>query len=137
MGTKLDRLPNREEYKRLRERWDREDAEDIPLKDFDDTLTSGIDDTISHLKIADFTSKTERAQLQVTAFEELRAESKKLREALAEVVQTLNRKASKAALAQFEKSYAAKNDKRIDNLFKLVTFLGVAIGLIVAVVKGH
>lgn len=121
----------------MRARWDLEDVEDIPLKDFDDTLTSGIDDTISHLKIEGFISKAEQSQLQLTALEELRSEIKKLREEHAEVVQTVNRKASKSALALFEKTLGAKNDKRIDNLFKLVTFLGVAIGLIVAVVKGH
>lgn len=137
--TKLDRIPTRHELARLRERWNREDQEDVPLQDFDTTLTSGIDDTISHLKIIGngYASDVEQNNLNLKAFEELRGESKQLREALAGIVTTLNRKASKSALARFEKNFAAKSDKRIDNLFKLVTFLGVVIGAIVALVKGH
>lgn len=138
MGTKLSHLPDRHELKRLRERWDREDADDIPLKDFDTTLTSTIDDTITHLALSVSNSRKshESEKLQLQAAEELKTEIIALRKAHATTVEALNRKASRSLLAAFETKLTARVEKRMDNLFKLVGFLGVAIGVIVAV-KGH
>jgi hypothetical protein len=138
VGTKLRYLPTSAELRRLRERWDREDAQDIPLKDFETTLASGIDDTVRHLKaFTQFAQPTvEQENLKLKALEELTAEIKSLREAHSLTVETLNRKAGKALLRDFEKTLTAKLDKRLDNLFKLVGFLGVAIGVLVAI-KGH
>jgi len=122
------------EMKRLRERWDHEDAQDIPLKDFDTTLATGIDETLNQL--VKFRGRAqpsvERDRLHDQAATELRAEIVKLREAHAEVVTTLNLKASKAALRKWETEAAAKIDKRIDNIFKLIGALGVVLGVFIA-----
>jgi hypothetical protein len=120
----------------MRERWDREDAgDDVPLKDFDTTLTSTIDGTINQL--VNFKGRNapsvERDNLQAQAVTELRAEIVDLRKALAANVTTLNLKASKQAFIRFEAALAAKVDKRIDNIFKLVAALGVVLGVLIAI----
>jgi hypothetical protein len=119
----------------LRERWDREDAEDIPLKDFDTTLTSGLDATLNQL--VDFKARAgpavEREHLRDQAATELRSEIIKLREAHAKVVETLNVKASKSALRKFETELTVKVEKRLDNIFKLIGALGVILGVLIAI----
>jgi hypothetical protein len=137
--VKLAHHPSRGEMRRLRERWDVEDGEEeIPLKPFDTTLTSGINDTVQHLRTlrADERASAEGNQLRFDALEQLTKEARFLREALAGVVETLNRKASKRVIAKEFADYAAKLDKRIDNIFKLVGALGVILGIIIAI-KGH
>lgn len=133
--AKLNHFPTSEELRRLRARWDREDAEDIPLKPFDTTLTSGLDATLNQL--VDFKARSgpsvERDQLRDQAATELRAEIVALRRVHAETVTTLNLKASKSALGRFEKDLAAKVDKRLDNIFKLIGALGVVLGVLIAV----
>lgn len=136
--TKVGFIPNREELKRLRERWEREDADDAPLKDFDTTLTSGLDGTINQLvKFSHRSSKSvESDGLRDRAVQELTDEVKSLRKSLAEVVATLNTKASKGQLRGFEKDLAAKIDKRVDNLFKLLAAGLTVVGVLIAY-KGH
>jgi len=133
--SKLSFHPTREELKRLRERWDREDAEEIPLKPFDITLTSGIDDTVKHLRILrdeGSRSTAEDERLRFDAIERLTAEAHYLRTALAGVIETLNHKASKKLMAKTLGEYSTKFDKRVDNIFKLISVVGVILGLIIA-----
>ena len=136
--VKLAYHPAREEMKRLRERWDREDAEEIPLKPFDTTLTSGIDDTVQHLKIIGDRrhANTEDDRLRFDGFRQLTEEVRWLREEMARIVETLNRKASKGTLHKGLGDFSAKIDKRVDNIFKLIAALGVVLGVLIAI-KGH
>lgn len=134
--AKLKRFPTSTEMRAMRERWDREDADDdVPLKDFDTTLTSTIDGTINQL--VNFKGKSapsvERDNLRDQAATELLAEIVKLREAHAALVTTVNLKASKQAFIRFEAALAAKVDRRIDNIFKLVAALGVVLGVLIAI----
>jgi hypothetical protein len=135
--AKLNRFPTSREMQAMRERWDREDAgDDVPLKDFDTTLTSTIDGTINQLvnfNRGRAAPSVERDNLGTEALTQLRAEIVKLREAHAVLVTTVNLKASKQAFIRFEAALAAKVDKRIDNIFKLVAALGVVLGVLIAI----
>ena len=136
---KLAYHPAREQMRRLRERWDIEDAEtEIPLTPFDTTLTSGINDTVQHLRTlrVEKQASAEANQLRFDAIDQLTAEARYLRTSLADVIETLNRKASKRVMTQTLDTYLARLDKRVDNIFKLVGALGVILGVLVAV-KGH
>jgi len=119
----------------MRERWDREDADDVPLKDFDTTLTSTIEGTINQLVSfkGQGAPSVERDSLQAQALTQLTGEIVKLREAHAALATTVNLKASKQAFIRFEAALAAKVDKRIDNIFKLVAALGVVLGVLIAI----
>jgi hypothetical protein len=132
--TKLNRFPSNAEMRRLRERWDREDAEDVPLKDFDTTLATGVDSTLNQL--VNFKGRSgpsvERDNLRDQVANELKSEIVELRRVHAETVTTLNLKASKAAFIRFEAALATKVDKRIDNIYKLIGALGVVLGLLIA-----
>jgi hypothetical protein len=135
--AKLNRFPTSVEMRAMRERWDREDAgDDVPLKDFDTTLTSTIDGTINQL--VNFNRgrqapSVERDHLQAQALTELTAEIVKLREAHAVLVTTVNLKSSKQAFIRFETALTVKIEKRIDNIFKLVAALGVVLGVLIAI----
>jgi hypothetical protein len=134
--AKLNRFPTSREMQSMRERWDREDAgEDVPLKDFDTTLTSTIDGTINQLVgfIGRPAPSVERDTLQADALKELRGEIVALRVAHAATVTTLNLKASKQAFIRFEAALAAKVDKRIDNIFKAVGVVGAILGVLIAI----
>jgi hypothetical protein len=140
--VKMARYPTSEEVQRLRERWDREDAEEIPLKPFDTTLTSGISDTVQHLMRmpADRRASVESNQLRFDALQQLTAEARFIRESLAKVIETLNHKASKRAVKKAVDEYTAKFDKRVDNIFKLVTAIAAIFSVVFAVFsfsKGH
>jgi hypothetical protein len=134
--TKLTHHPSREEMARLRERWDREDAEEIPLKPFETTLTSGIEDTVQHLQRMPEhrRASVESNQLRFDAINQLTAEARYIRESLAKIVETLNHKASKRAVKRSVDEFTTKFDKRVDNIFKLVSIVGVILGIIIAVV---
>lgn len=133
--VKLSRFPTSTEMRTLRERWDREDSEDIPLKDFDTTLTSGLDATLNQL--VGFKARSgpnvERDHLRDRCATELRAEIVELRRVHAETVTTLNLKASKATLRKFETDLTARVEKRLDNIFKLIGALGVILGVLIAI----
>jgi hypothetical protein len=138
VATKLSHHPTREEMKRLRERWDREDAEEMPLKPFDVTLTEGLDDTVQHLRIMrdEDTQYPNPAadRLRSDAIERLTTEARTLRKGLADVIETLNHKASKRLMAKSLEENSTKLDKRIDNIFKLVTLFGSVVALLVTLV---
>jgi len=123
------------EMRAMRERWDREDGDDVPLKDFDTTLTSTIDGTINQM--VKFKGKSvlsvERDNLHDQAVQELRAEIVALRQAHAATVTTLNLKASKQGFIRFEAALTARIDKRVDNIFKLVGVLGAILGVLIAI----
>jgi hypothetical protein len=145
--AKLSHHPSREEMKRLRERWDREDAEEVPLKPFETTLTEGLDDTVKQLRVMrdeDTVYPNPQAErLKFDAVERLTAEARYIRTAMAGVIETLNHKASKRLMAKSLEDNVTKIDKRIDNIFKLVTVLGSIVALIVTLfgiviaVKAH
>jgi hypothetical protein len=132
--AKLDRFPTSREMLAMRERWDREDAgDDVPLKDFDTTLTSTIDGTINQLvkfKGRAAAPSVERDNLHDQAVTELRAEIVALREAHAKTVTTLNLKASKTGFIRFEAALAAKVDKRLDTIAKWIGVVGTVFGIL-------
>jgi len=136
--VKLARYPTSEEMQRLRARWEREDAEEIPLQPFDTTLTSGINDTVQHLRslAPDRRASVESNQLRFDAIEQLTKEARFMRDALAGIVTTLNHKASKRAVSRELAAYTAKFDKRVDNIFKLVGVIGAIVGALIAI-KGR
>ena len=132
--VKLARHPTSQEMLRLRKRWDREDAEEIPLKPFDTTLTSGIDDTVQHLRgLRGADRKSEESdELRFDAIQQLTAEARFMRKALAGVVETLNHKASKRVVAKTLDAYSVKLEKRVDNIFKLVSAIAAIFGVVIA-----
>jgi hypothetical protein len=140
MGTKLNRIPTSEEMRRLRARWDQEDGDDIPLKDFDTTLTSGIEGTINQIGVFVARSNTaksvEAENSKLDALRQLSADLARANEAIATLTTTMNHKASKASLRRFETEITAKHARSVDNLFKLVAVVGTVIGIIIAY-KGH
>lgn len=133
--VKLAHHPTREEMKRLRARWDAEDGDDIPLKPFDTTLTPALDDTIQHLRIVrESTGRSVEADnLRSEAIKQLADEVRQARAEIGKIVETLNRKASKGQLAHGLTEIAARLDKRVDNIFKLVAALGVILGVLIAI----
>jgi len=138
MGTKLDRIPDRHELARLRERWAREDKDDIPLRDFETTQVEAIEGTINQLGIfAQRSSKTVEARnTELEAFRQLTAEVKRQGIVIAQLVEKLNQKAAKSALRSVETALTAKHVRAVDNLFKLVAVIGTIIGALIAY-KGH
>ena len=136
--TKLATFPTREELSRLRERWQREDESDAPLRDFDTTLTSGIEGTINQMvRFSQRSNKAVEADaLRDRAVQQLVDEVKSLRASLSQVVQTTNTKASKGQMRTCEKDLTARMDKRIDNLFKLLAAGLTVVGALIAY-KGH
>ena len=92
-------------------------APDVELyPPFDETLTTGLDDTVRQLKVLRETSHhdEESARWQLKAFEDLQAEVLALRASMAKIVAELNRKAALAAQARFEKAMTERIDKRLD-----------------------
>jgi hypothetical protein len=136
--TKLSYHPAREDLRRLRERWDAEDAGDLPLQDFDTTLTSGLDDTVRHLQAMrqDKHCSIEAARLCSVGVDQLATEVRDVRNELASMVVTLNRKASKGQLHRSFEEFSAKLEKRVDNIFKMIAALGVVLGILITI-KGH
>lgn len=136
--VKLAFHPAREEMRRLRARWDLEDAEEIALKPYDTTLTNGLDDTLQHLRVIreDTHSSVEADKLRTQAIDQLTALVHKQGTELASIVTTLNRKASKGQLHKSLELISTKLEKRVDNIFRLIAVLGVVFGILVAI-KGH
>jgi hypothetical protein len=134
--VKITRFPTSHEVQRLRERWDMEDGD---LKPFDTTLTSGIDDTVSHLRSLpyDRRASVESNQLRFDALEQLTAEARFMRKSLADIVTALNHKASKRSVKRGIDEFAAKLEKRVDNIFKLVGTIAAIFGIVIAAFKAH
>jgi hypothetical protein len=136
--TRLDHLPSRNELARLRERWRQEDQDDVPLKDFDTTLTSGIEGTINQLGLfqARAGKSVEAENTRLEALRQLTAEVQRQGAVIAQLVQSLNHKASKSALRAAEKDLAAKHVRAVDNLMKVAALIGAILGALIAY-KGH
>ena len=132
--VKLAHFPKPGELKRLRD----VESEVELFPDFSTTLASGIDDTIRNLRVirehSHASEEEERARNR--AIEQLREEISKLRKELDTVIGSVRTKASKGTLKTFGDALTGKIDRRVDNLFKFVGVLGVAIGALIAY-KGH
>lgn len=98
----------------------REPEEDFPA--FDDTLTTGIEDTVRNLQVLTDRSRPGGSQewqrYQLDAFRDLTKEVQELRKEVARIHETQRLKASKGAQEKFEKELAAKFDKKVQNLWK-------------------
>jgi hypothetical protein len=134
--VRLSHHPSVDEARRIRERWEREEAD---LKPFDTTLTSGIDDTVRDLRALpyDRRASVESNQLRFDAVDQLTQEARFMRKALADIVTALNHKASKRSVKRAGDEYTAKLDKRIDNIFKLVAAIATIFGIVIAAFKAH
>lgn len=135
MGTKLNHWPTPGELRRRREQG-LDETQDLPLLPFDETLTSGIDDTIKTLALGHRGPQWEIERLRQQAVEQLREELLKVRDELAKHRASINLKQSKVATAEALKEFSAKWDRKMDNLFKLVGAVGLVISVLVAY-KGH
>lgn len=135
---KLNRIPTGPELARLRERWEREDADEIKLKDFDTTHVAGIEGTINQLGLfIQRSGKTvEEKNTEVDALRQINAALKSHASKIEELTTTMNTKAPKSAMRKLAEDLTAKHVRSVDNLFKLVA-AGVAIlGALIAY-KGH
>jgi|SRR5882762_2554019 len=132
--VKLSHFPRPGELKRLR---DSRDVEEL-FPDYSATLTSGIDDTLRNLKVIREHAhpSEEQERTRDLAIEQLRKEISKLREELETVIGSVRTKASKGTLQKGIGELTTKLDRRMDNLFKFVGVIGVAIGALIAY-KGH
>src|SRR4029077_1708720 len=133
MMVKLAHFPRPGELKRLRE------GEEIELfPDYSATLTSGIDDTLRNLKVIREHAhpNEEEARTRDLAIAQLTEEIGKLRKELDTVIGSVRTKASKGTLKTVSTELATKLDRRVDNLFKFVGVIGVAVGALIAY-KGH
>ena len=122
----------------MRERWEREDKADVPLRDFETTQVEAIEGTINQLGIfAQRSGRTvEERQTEIDAFRQLTAESKRQGIVIAQLVEKLNQKAAKSALRALETALTAKHVRAVDNLWKLVAVIGTILGALIAY-KGH
>ncbi len=86
---------------------------------FNDTLTTGLEDTVKNLRILGDGGKppnNESQRWQFKAVDDLTTEVKELRKELGNVVRALDKKASLMNQAKFETSLTAKIDVRIDRI---------------------
>ena len=129
--TKLNRWPG--EYHRPPK------AEVELFPDFDQTIAGRnkeLDDTVRNLRIIreHSTSNEDEQRYQFKAIADLTESAKEQAAMIQRVVTALKTKSSKQALADFETNLTAKIEKRLDNIFKLVSVLGVIFALILAVI---
>jgi hypothetical protein len=99
---------------------------------FDETLTTGLDETVRNLKVLRERSQSDEEAMrwQLKAFVDLQAEVLDLRKAHASLVKEVNRKATLTSQRQFEAAFTARMEKRIDTIRNLATW---AIGVLVVV----
>lgn len=137
MGTKLNHFPTPGELKRRREQHlDDDTRDDLPLLPFDETMTSGIDDTVRTLSLGHKGPHWETNQLYLQAISQLRTELSEVKGELSRHATSINLKQSKAANAKALAEFTQKWDRKMDNLFKLVGLVGLVVSALIAY-KGH
>ena len=101
---------------------------------FDETLTTGLEDTVRNLKVmverTHQTEETNRWQLQ--AFEDLKSEVLALRAAIAALTKEVNRKAFLTAQSRFEKGLTERIDKRLDGLRNAIASMVAVIAVLIS-----
>lgn len=121
-----------------RSRWPRVHQEqlvepDTLLEDFDETITADLESTRRDMRVLTLSGAQEaeyRAN-QNKLVDALLEEVKEQRHQLAKVVQSLNRKASKAAIEEAAKSMREEMTKRLDTIRN---WAALAIGVLTATV---
>jgi hypothetical protein len=96
---------------------------------FDDTLTTGLEDTVKTLRVLRerVHSEEEEQRWQFKAVDDLTTEMKSLRKEVGNLVRALDKKASITTQAKFEKSLSDRLDARIDRIRSIAMW---AIGLL-------
>lgn len=99
---------------------------------FNETLTTGLEDTVRNLRILRERSPgdDEARRWQFKAVDDLTTEVKTLRHELGNLVRALDKKASLINQAKFEQSLTAKLDVRIDKIRNITMW---AIGILFVV----
>lgn len=90
---------------------------------FDETLTTGLEDTVRNLEVLrddepPRSGNAEWQHYQLQAFRDLTEEAKKLRTEVARLHEKLAAKASKSQMEEFQKSLTESMNKRVDRLWK-------------------
>jgi hypothetical protein len=107
--------------------------------DFDETVADigkDLDETVRNLRVLRDRSHTdeEERRYQFKAIADLTETVKEHGAVLQRVIASLKLKQPKAAAGSFEQAMAAKIDKRLDSIFKLVAALGVIFAALIAVI---
>lgn len=99
---------------------------------FDETIVTGIDETVRNLRVISQRSGSDEEfrQYQLQALKELTTEVKELRKEVAKVISALKTKASKTQFDEWAKAADADYEKRITNVFRLLTFFGAFLSLL-------
>lgn len=109
--------------------------------DFDDTIAGKeLDETVRNLRVLREISHSdeEEKRYQFEAFQRLSLLAKEHGDVIAKIIASLKVKQSKSAAAEFEAKLAARIEKKVDNIFKLVGALGVIFAMILAAIGwGH
>ncbi len=107
-----------------------ERPDDYPA--FDETLTTGLEDTVRNLRILRERSPSddEARRWQFKAVDDLTTEVKSLRHELGNLVRALDKKASLMNQAKFEKSLTERLDARVDKIRNIAMW---AIGVLLVV----
>lgn len=124
---RLDRWPRVHQQQLI------EPETDIPLDDFEETISADIESTRRGMKALTLSGhqEVEFRAMQNKLVDGLIQEVKELRHQLAKVVQSLNRKSSKAQLEEFSKSMREATDKRLDTIrnWAVLAIGAISIGL--------
>ena len=129
--TKLDRWPG--EYHRP----PKPEVDLFP--DFDETVAGAnkeLDETVRNLRVFRERSHSseEEQRYQFKAISDLTETAKKHAEVMQKIITSLKLKQPKAGAAEFERQLAARIERRVDNIFKLVAALGVVFAALLAVI---
>jgi hypothetical protein len=97
-----------------------EAAEDDKYPAYDETLTSGIEDTVRNLKVLTERSHpdTEWQHYQLQAFRDLTKEVQQLRKDHAKLLEAVKHKASRKEQEEFQRDLTALLDKKVQNLWR-------------------
>lgn len=106
------------------------------LDDFDETVSADLESTRRDLRALTYREGNHEAEaLRMKMVDALTSEVAEQRHQMAKVVQTLNIKASKKALAEFSKTLTEKTDKRLDTIRNLVLAAVTVISLLLMLIK--